>query len=285
MEENASKHVLHRIQTIYSQFSEKEKLIADYILKDPQHIIHSTINQVSEDLMVADATVFRFCKRLGFKGYQAMKIALASEIVNPIQDIHETISEEDSEIDITYKVFNANINALEQSKEIQDQSMMKEIIEVLSNARSLNFFGSGGSGIVAEDAQHKFIRTGIPAHAYSESHLQVMVASQLTKDDIAILISHSGSNKDIIDVLDIVKQNGVPTIAITNLAKSVLSKNVDYALYTAAKETEYRSEALASRIAELTIIDALYVNYCIKHKEQTQEATQKMREAISMKRI
>ncbi|QST00662.1 MurR/RpiR family transcriptional regulator [Pontibacillus sp. ALD_SL1] len=285
MQETASMHVIQRTRAIYNQLSEKEKLIADYMMKDPQRILHSTINQIADDLTIADATVFRFCKRLGFKGYQAMKIALASELVNPIQDIHETITEEDSEYDITQKVFKANMNALEQSKELQDKQIMKSVVDVISNARSISFFGSGGSGIVAMDGQHKFIRTGIPSHAYSESHLQVMAASQMSSEDVAILISHSGSNKDIMDVVDVVQQRGVTTIAITNLAKSALAKRVDYCLYTTAQETEYRSEALASRIAELTIIDALYVNYCMKNQDQSKEAIKKMREAISLKRM
>jgi len=281
----APTHCLQRIHSMYSQFSDKEKLIADYITSNPQRIIHSTINQISEDLMIADATVFRFCKRLGFKGYQAMKIALASEIVNPIQDIHETIEEDDSELGVTQKVFHANTSALENTKEILDAEQIKEVVSVITRAKSLSFFGFGGSGIVALDAQHKFIRTGVPSHAYPDSHLQLMAASQLTDQDVAFLISHSGSNKDILDALDVAKKNGATTIAITNFVKSPLSKNADYALYTVSQETEYRSEALASRIAELTIMDALYVNYCMVNQEQAQQSIKKMRDAMSSKRI
>jgi len=285
MSETSPTHCLQRIHSMYGQFSEKEKKIADYITSNPQHIIHSTINQISEDLMIADATVFRFCKRLGFKGYQAMKIALASEIVNPIQDIHETIEEDDSELGVTHKVFHANTSALENTKDILDGEQVKEVVSVISNAKSLNFFGYGGSGIVALDAQHKFIRTGVPSHAYADSHVQLMAISQLTDQDVAILISHSGSNKDILDALDVAKKNGVTTIAITNFVKSPLSKQSDYALYTVSQETEYRSEALASRIAELTIMDALYVNYCMANQEQVQQSIQKMRDAMASKRI
>ncbi len=285
MSETPSIHCLQRIHSMYSQLSEKEKLIADYITSNPQRIIHSTINQISDDLMIADATVFRFCKRLGFKGYQAMKIALASEIVNPIQDIHETIEEDDSELGVTHKVFHANTSALENTKGILDTQPIQEVVSVITKAKSLSFFGHGGSGIVALDAQPKFIRNGVPSPGYPDSHLQLMAISQLTEQDVAFLISHSGSNKDILDALDVAKKNGVTTVAITNFVKSPLSKNADYTLYTVSKETEYRSEALASRIAELTIIDALYVNYCMVNQDQAQQATKKMRDAMSNKRI
>jgi RpiR family carbohydrate utilization transcriptional regulator len=285
MQEAPTKHVISRIRSSYSQFSEKEKLIADYILENTEQIVHSTINQVADDLMVADATVFRFCKRLGFKGYQAMKIALASEIVNPIKDIHETIKETDNDLEITEKVFQANIRALESSRDVQNAESLSKAMEYLLEAKRVFFYGSGGSGILAQDAQHKFIRTGMDTHAYTDSHLQLMSVSQLNEDDLAVVFSHTGSNRDTLDIVDIAKEKGAKTLAITNFAKSPLTKKVDLSLYTVAQETEYRSEALASRIASLSLIDSLFVNYSVKMKEQAQEATQRMRDAISRKRM
>ncbi|MEC3884116.1 MurR/RpiR family transcriptional regulator [Halobacillus sp. HZG1] len=285
MIEAPTKHVISRIRSSYTQFSEKEKLIADYILENSEEIVHSTINQVADDLMVADATVFRFCKRLGFKGYQAMKIALASEIVNPIQDIHEKISEEDTDFEITEKVFQANIRALETSRDVQNPLSLKKAMEYLVEADRVFFFGSGGSNILAMDAQHKFMRTGMEAYAYPDTHLQLMSASQMRETDVAVVISHTGSNQDILDIVDVAKENHVKIIAITNFAKSPLTKVVDLSLYTVAEETEFRSEALASRIAGLSLIDSLFVNYSVKMKEQAQTATQRMRDAISRKRV
>ncbi|GGC85609.1 RpiR family transcriptional regulator [Thalassobacillus devorans] len=278
-------HVLKRIRSSYQQFSEKEKQIADYIISEPEKIVHSSINQVADDLKVADATVFRFCKRLGFKGYQALKIALASELVSPIKDIHEEINEKDSEMDIMKKVFQANINAIEYTREIQNEKNFTKALDIITNAKQIHFYGNGGSGVAALDGQHKFMRSGLPSHAYTDTHLQLMAASQLTNEDAALFISHTGTNKDLLEVVDVAKQNGVPTIGITNYAKSPFSKAVDVSLYTVSPETGYRSEALASRLAELSIIDALYVNYSVKRKEQSQEAMAKMRKAISRKRL
>lgn len=276
---------LPRIRTMYPQFSEKEKAIADYILDNPERMIHSTINQVSDDLFVADATVFRFCKRIGFNGFQSMKIALASEIVTPMQDIHETIQESDNEKEIAEKVFKANIRTLEDTLTIFNGNQFEEAIQLIMAARRVEFYGSGGSGVIAMDAHHKFIRTGIQTAAYTDSHFQMMSASQLTDQDVIIVISHSGSNKDMMDILQIAKKNGVKTIGITNLAKSPLSQKVDISLFTASQETDYRSEALSSRIAQLSIIDALYVNVMAKRNESSQASLQKMREAISLKKL
>ncbi|WP_408009552.1 MurR/RpiR family transcriptional regulator [Pseudalkalibacillus sp. A8] len=285
MSKDQQQHCIPRIRSFYNRFSEKEKMIADYILNSPEHIIHSTISQVADDLQVAEATVFRFCKRLGFKGYQAMKIALASEIVNPVKDIHETINETDNEKEVAQKVFRSNIRTLEETTHILEQEPYQRAVEMIIHARKVEFYGNGGSGIVAQDAHHKFLRSGIQSAAYSDSHFQLMAASQLTKQDVIVFISHSGTNKDLLEVLDVAKQNKVKTIGITTLAKSPMGQKVDVPLFTTSEETDYRSEALASRIAQLSIIDALYVNVMMKTKDKSQDSLNKMRKAISVKRI
>jgi RpiR family carbohydrate utilization transcriptional regulator len=274
-----------RIRSEYPQFREKEKKIADYILDNPKKIIHSSISQLAEDVQVAEATVFRFCKRIGFKGYQAMKITLASEIIEPIQDIHETLTANDDERTIADKVFRSNIRALEDTVQFLDPNHFKAAVEAILKANRIEFYGNGGSGIVALDAHHKFLRTGIPTIAYTDTHLQLMSASQLTDKDVVVLISHSGSNKDILSALRVAKENKTTTIGVTSLAKSPLSQHVDIPLYTIAQETEYRSEAFASRLAQLCIIDALYVNISIRRQDSMKSSLQKMRKAIAVKRL
>lgn len=276
---------LGKIRSYYARFSEKEKKIANYILDTPDKIIHRTINEVAEDLNVADATVFRFCKRIGFKGYQAMKIALASEIITPMEQIHEEITEQDNEKTISEKVFKSNIRTLENTLQIIESDSIQKAVELLHHAQRVEFYGTGGSAVIAMDAYHKFIRTGIKAFAFLDSHFQLMSASQLSKHDVAVFISHSGTNKDTIDILNTANESGAKTIGITSFPKSPISQNVDVALYTSSEETEYRSEALASRIAQLSIIDALYVNLMILNKEKAKTALDKIRSAISDTRM
>lgn len=280
-----NQHCLPRIRSHYSTFSEKERKIADYILNDPKKIIHSTINQVAEDLDIADSTVFRFCQRIGFKGYQALKIALASEIVTPINDIHESINEGDSVLTVSEKVFRSNMRTIEDTLGILEEEKLAEAMQTLLKADRIEFFGSGGSAVIALDAYHKFIRSGIPVIANLDSHMQLMSASQLTERDVAVIISHSGTTKDMLHILDVVKETGAKTIGITNFAKSPLSQGVDIGLFTVAEETDYRSEALSSRIAQLSIIDALFVNVMMALKDKGVHALHNMREAISVKRI
>lgn len=282
---NNNQHCLASIRSNYGKFSDKEKSIADFILENPQNIIHHTINQVSEKLGIAESTVFRFCQRIGFKGFQAMKIALAAEVVTPIKDIHEKINEEDSIGTVTEKVFRSNIKTIEDTLHVQDENVIENAVDAILKAKKVQFFGSGGSAVVAMDAYHKFIRSGIDINANLDAHMQIMAASQLKSDDLAILISHSGSTKDLLDILQILKENNVTTIAVTNFAKSPLTKEADISLYTVAEETDFRSEALSSRIGQLSIIDALYTNVMISNNEAGQEALQNMRRGISLKRL
>ncbi len=280
-----TQNTIKKINSLYPRLSEKEKKIADYIQENPSHIVNKTINEVSADLNIADATVFRFCKRLGFKGYQAMKIALASEAILPIKQIHEEISEDDDAKTVFEKIFKSNIQTLENTMHILDESSIKKAVTLMNHAKNIYFFGTGGSSVVAMDAYHKFVRTGVKCFAFIDSHFQLMSASQLSDDDLAVVISHSGRNRDTLQISKTVKENGASIIAITGYPKSPISQIADVALYTSSEETEYRSEALSSRIGQLSIIDALYVNTMLQHKDDAKHSLEKMRHAISKTRV
>lgn len=280
-----SQPLLGKIRFQYMKLSDKEKCIADYILKNPEKMIHSTINEVSEQLNVAEATVFRFCKRIGFKGFQEMKIALASEIVSPIQQIHEEITKDDDSKAITEKIFHSNITTLEDTLHVLDPVSIEKSIDIIMNARRVEFYGLGGSSIIAMDAFHKFARTGIDVFASIDYHFQLISASQLTKNDAAVIISHSGTNKDAIKILRTAKKSGAKTIGITGYPISPIGQETDIALFTSSEETEYRSEALSSRISQLSLIDALYVNVMILNKNKSKESLKKVREAIAKTRL
>ena len=277
-------NIIVKINAIYSSFSSKEKAVADYIMKNSQEIIHLSITEFAEHASVAEATIFRFCKRLGFRGYQAFKIALASELVEPIKNIHEEIKEEDEIVTLAEKVFAGHIEAMKETLNLLDASVLESIIDILGKATRIDFYGSGGSSAIALDAYHKFLRTGIHCNAHSDGHQQIISAALLGPGQAAIGISHSGSNKDVIEALKIAKANGAVTIAITGHYKSPLSKEADYVLYTTSRETLFRSEALASRLVQLSLIDVLHVAVSVRRQEQTLGNLQKIREAISIKR-
>lgn len=206
-------------------------------------------------------------------------------MVSPSQAIYEEIHDEDDEKSITQKVFQSNIRTLENTLNMLDRQMLKQAVHMLLNAKRIEFYGTGGSAVIALDAYHKFIRSGIQAYAFPDSHFQLMAASQLTYSDVAVIISHTGKNKDTLAILQAAKENGAKTIGITSFPKSPLGQNVDVALFSSSEETEYRPEALASRIGQLSIIDALYVNVMALNKDHASTSFGKVSRAISQTRL
>lgn len=278
--------VILQIKSLFNTFNSTDKKIAEYIFKNPKDLINSTISQVSDYTGLSEATIFRFCKKIGFKGFHDLKIALALEFDDGIEHYSdERIDVSDDQKTLIAKVFNANISAINDSLHSIDLDEFKKAVDMILDAREIVFVGSGGSGVVASDAQHKFIRTGLKVSTYSDYHLQLMAVSQLNEKDLVVFISHTGSNLNILSVLNVAKENKVKTIGITSYKKSPINENVDVSLNVVSQETKYQFEAFASRIAQFSIIDALYISVRVRRKAETDESISKMRKAISHTRM
>lgn len=277
---------LLEIKSQYINFNEREKKIADYILNKPEKIIYSTISQVSEDLGVSDSTIFRFCQKINFKGFHDLKISLATELSEDNRKhSNKQFLDTDNESTIINKVFQSNISSLNDTLRSIDSNAVEEAVKVLLDADQIVLYGNGGSGMVAMDGYHKFLRSGMKVSALTDSHMQLMSVAQLSKNDVIIVISHSGSNLNMLNLLDIAKENGTKTIGITSFSKSPIDEKVDISLNVISQETEYQFEAFASRIAHLTIIDVLSISLEIRRKQLSELAVEKMRKAITYTRL
>jgi len=244
------------IKLLYNDMGKTEKQIADWIFDNPGKIISLSIVELAEQCKCSEATIVRFSKRLGLSGYQELKISLASE--NGGSPVSTHITADDSVSGIYEKVCNDIYLSLEKTKKSLDTKQLTKAAEKICKADRIVIFGLGNSASIAIDASHKFLRAGLNAFAYSDNHMQVIAASKLGENDIAIGISHSGSSKDIVDALRIAREHGASTISITNSGKSPILKYSDIVLSTSSDETQYSILALNSRIAQLAIIDTLY---------------------------
>ncbi|QDI90407.1 MurR/RpiR family transcriptional regulator [Salicibibacter halophilus] len=276
---------LQTIRAHYSSLSDKEKKVADFILASPDKVMYFSISELAEASEVAEATVFRFSKRLGYKGFQDLKIALARQIVKPEENIHESIQENDDSKTIATKIFTEHKRAMDDTLSLIHEDTIQTVAHHIIHATRIDIYGSGGSGVVAEDAYHKMMRFGIPIQAFTDSHQQMMSASLLKEGSIAIGISNSGSNRDVIDALATAKAGGATTVAIANNTSSPLTKTADFALSTSARESLFRSEAMASRIVQLALIDVLYVVCALKMKNTTLHNLESIRKSIATKRF
>ncbi|SFO94145.1 MurR/RpiR family transcriptional regulator [Salibacterium halotolerans] len=282
---NAMTGLLTRIEYLLPKLKGAEKKLADFITHHHEKIIHQSITELAERSNTSESTVVRFCKKLGYKGFQDLKINLAREIIKPEQHIHEVIEPEDDVVTIKKKIFQSNIQALYDSMEICSDEELERAIEAVAFSKNVEFYGVGGSGNVAVDAQHKFLKVGIKCYAYTDVALQSMSASVLTPDDAVIGISHTGSHTDTLHALKLAKEQGAVTISITNFSKSPITKIADINLYTTSKETMFRTDATASRIAQLTIVDTLFTGVANRNYEDAYTNIQKTRDSTSNKRL
>jgi len=253
------------IKILYDKMGKAEKRIADWIMENPREIIPLSIVDLAERCGCGEATIVRFARRLGFSGYQDMKISLAQETGS--SSVSTTVTSDDAASEIYEKVCNDIYCAMEKTRLALDSEALQKACEKIAAARRIVIFGLGNSAPVAKDAEHKLLRAGCNAVAYSDNHMQVIAASHLTKDDIVLAISHSGSSKDIIDALKIAKNTGATTVSITNEGKSPIQSCSDILLHTASDETKYNILALNSRIAQLAIVNVIYY-YVVYHQPQ-----------------
>jgi DNA-binding MurR/RpiR family transcriptional regulator len=275
-----------KIRAAYHGLSPKLQSIAAYILEHPRDIIHLSISQLAEETFCSEATIFRLCKLIGFAGYQDLKIALASDVTEkPMQNLHEEVSLDDDMMTVAHKVFQSNLVGITDTLHVLDPDLLEQAVQLLNGAQHIEFYGNGGSGLIAMDAYHKFMRTGLDCIAHTDSHFQVMSAGLLKENSVVVGISHSGSNKDILEAVRIAKNAGAKTIAITSYQKSPLSQIVDITLYTATRETCFRTEAMSSRLAQLCLIDTLYMGVSLLREEETVSNLKVIRKMISLKRL
>lgn len=258
------KSIILHIRANYEKMGRGEKKIADLLTSDPHSILPLTISQFSKEVGCGAATLVRFSKRLGFTGYQELKIAIAQEI-STLSNDRDQISPDDS----CYFMFTKRLRdiqvTLQKTRLVLSPASMDAAAKKIMNAKRIVIFGLGNSAAIAHDAQHKFLRVGLNATACSDNHLQSIIASHLDPDCVAIGISHSGRSVDIIQALNLSHINGATTICVTNHDTSPITEVSDICLFTKSEETQHSIWAMSSRIAQLTIFDAIYT-YIVANK-------------------
>ena len=257
---------IHKIRSLYSTMGPAEKKIADYILADTQGIVTSSVTELAEKCSCGDATVVRFSRRLGYEGFQALKIGIAGEI-GSTSSVGTEITKEDS----CYEIFKKRINdislSLQSTESVLDEQNLAIAAQLIMKAKRIAVFGLGNSAAIAMDAAHKFLRLGLDAQSCTDNHMQAITASHLDRQSVAIGISHSGSSKDIVEALKLSKIGGATTICVTNFGSSPIVDASDIALFTKSEETKRSILGMSSRIAQLTIFDAIYT-YIVIHSDK-----------------
>lgn len=271
-----------KIKATYDSLSKSEKKIADFIICNPQRIIPLYITELANECGASEATIVRFSRKMGFEGYQGLKLSIASE--SDFKPINENIKDSDTAFEIFEKVCEDIYSSLEKTKNALNKEQLQHCCEIIADAENIAVFGLGNSASIAMDAAHKLFRLGLNAHAYTDNHMQAIAATHTDKNSIIIGISHSGHSRDIIESMKIGKDNGAITIAITHHNKSPINKVSDYSLETVSDETNYRILGLNSRIAQLAIIDTIY-SYLVCHLKNSTNNIKNVENTLATKKI
>lgn len=273
-----------RINSYYDNMGVAEKKVADWILKHRAEAIKLSIVELAAKTGASEATIARFARKLGYGGYQEMKIAFAQDESREYKPTHETVKKADTCSKIFDKVVGDVEETLMHTRAVLSDKKLEAAAEAIHNAKKLLVFGLGASASVATDAAHKFLREGIDCTVSSDNHMQVILASHLSEKDVVLAISHSGASKDIIEAMEVAKSCGATTISITNYGKSPIARVSDIELNTAADETKFTMLALSSRIAQLCIIDAIYLYVVMRRDKAATTAISKVEKALETKK-
>jgi DNA-binding MurR/RpiR family transcriptional regulator len=277
--------VLERIAVIRSGLPPTAGRIADFITRHPAAVVHMSVTDFAEAAGASEGSVVAFCQQIGARGFQHFKIALARDLVQPVQFIHEDLTREDDVGTVIEKIFASNLQALRDTMKVLKVEEMKRAAELVLKAERVEVYGIGSAAPIAEDANYRLLRIGIRSKAVLDSHVQAISAALTDRKVAVITVSHSGSTHETFAATRLAKEAGASTIVITNYGKSPIQAYADVILQTMAKETGFRTEAMTSRIAQLAIVDALISCIALMNYDEAVATISKTFDVLSIKRI
>jgi DNA-binding MurR/RpiR family transcriptional regulator len=282
---NGAQGIRTRLTTMRDSLFGTGLRIADYILAHPADVVHMSVTELAEATGVSEGSVVRLCHQIGTTGYQDLKLALARELVEPVQFIHEDLQPEDQVGTVIEKIFRSNIQALTETLKVLDVGAMQRAVALILAAERVELYGIGSAAPIAVDAHYRMLRIGIPCTVVVDSHVQAVSASLTGPTITTLTISHSGSTQETLAATRLAKEAGAQTIVITNYGKSPIQAYADVVLYTAARETQFRTEAMTSRIAELSIVDTLNACLALATYERSLHIIARTFDVLSTKRF
>lgn len=274
--------LLSDLRTRYNTFSKTQKDIADYILADPEKVTLQSITELAKNCSTSETTVMRLLKKLDIDSYQVFRISLAKELTeSPKKALSEDLQEDDNLNSVKAKVINHTVTSIRDLNESLRDEDLEKAIEMITSADRIFTYGVGASLAIATDTFHKLSNIGFNVSSYPDPHLMNILLSHATPDDLFIAISHTGESKEVLHAAELAKQNGAKILTITSFDNSSLARLADLKLLSSTNNKKYHSEAMASRVLQLTIVDILYVSLFMREEEKRFEKLNESRVAVS----
>jgi RpiR family carbohydrate utilization transcriptional regulator len=280
--------MLDRIRASLSSLAPAEQRVGKLVLADPRTFANLPVSELADRAHVSKPTVVRFCRSIGYDGLTDFKRKLAGSVSEGVPFIHRSVDTDDKTGDVMVKVIDNTVAAFLKYRNDASTGTIEKAAQAIADTyqtgRRIEFYGAGNSGIVAQDAQHKFFRLGVNAIAYSDGHMQVMSASMLTPGDCAVVISNSGRTRDLMDACDIARNKGATTIVIT-ASGSPLAAAGNIHLAANHPEGFDRYSPMVSRLLHLLIIDILATCVALRiGSDRLQPLLQEMKNNLRSKR-
>lgn len=251
-----SPNLIRRITENQASLRKSEAKVANYVLANASEVIKMRIVDLASKSEVSEPTVIRFCKAIGFDGFQSFKLQLAQQLGLGSVFTQFAVEDSDTVADLINKVFDTTVGSLITAREEINSEVLEQAITTISNARRVEFYGFGASGSVAADAQHKFFRLQLSSAAYTDPHIQRMSAISLGPEDVVVAISQSGETQALLESVALAREAGANVIGLAPHNTS-LSRVCNLAIYVNMEEDLKSFTPVSSRIAHLVVIDVL----------------------------
>ncbi|MCN0154917.1 MurR/RpiR family transcriptional regulator [Salinispora arenicola] len=288
--ESVPSGLIVHIGGLLPSLSPAEQRVARLVVAEPAAVARRTITDLATAAETSEATVIRFCRSVGMDGYPQLRIRLAAEAARLVEPSDTRVVGGDIPpgADLAQIIATIAFNdarAVEETAEQLDPAICEQVIDAITVAGRIDMYGAGASGFVASDFQQKLHRIGRTVFYFPDVHSALTSAALLGRGDMAVGISHTGTTSDVIEVLAQARARGATTVALTNFPRSPIAEVADLLLTTAARETTYRSGAMASRLAQLTVVDCLFVGVAARNRTQAREALEVTADAVRSHRV
>jgi DNA-binding MurR/RpiR family transcriptional regulator len=275
---------IDRIVSHYDSYSEVERRVADYILENQEGISSMTTVELARNCQTSPASIIRFSKAIGFKGFNELKYYMENQILSSY-GIEQAIGKDDDIAMIKQKFAKLNQLIIDDTMQMLDNRQLEIAIDKLVNANRILVIGEGGSGAICISTYNLFLQLGLPCAVETDAFLQVMATTHLNENDVVIAMIHSGRSKNTLDSMRQAKKNGATVICITGYQKSPMSEEADIVLYSTTRSTLSLSDVPSARISELCIIGVLQLGILAKNFNKYTVNIEKSKEAYKLKRI
>ncbi|WP_243458293.1 MurR/RpiR family transcriptional regulator [Sporosarcina sp. Te-1] len=281
--------LLHEMKNLLPPSEQK---IADYILSNPEIAVRMTVSELAEKSYTSTAAVTRLCKSLNIDGFQDLKLRVNGDLIQGGKTQSRDIEPNEPVGKTIEKVTTLAMEALRETAELLSNNELTKAVEAILECRSVHFFGVGASAICAMDAQQKFLRINKPSTAFTDIHMGATIVANAGPEDVVVGISFSGETVEVVRIMELAKEKGVKTISLTKYGLSTISNIADISLTTSpTKEANFRSGATSSRLAQLHVMDILFMsvasrqyNKTIEYLDNTRKAIYEMQESVVKKK-